>query len=428
MANITNHLKTAFPLGKLSRNARLFLVAAMIDGIINSTWSLYFNFFVLSRGYDKQFMGLANAMPSIATLLVGLPMGMLSDRIGRRKAMLLGLIMLSAGYGMMAIAPSQALILVAGFLGGAGSALYFNSQAPFMMNASTAETRTLLFSLSSGIVTLSGALGNLVAGKLPQLLSSITGLERDGSGVLQIIMLAAVAFGTLSLIPIALIREDKPTAHHESTGSPSGNLKGLIRKPVLWMIFLPNMLTGIGAGILMPYVNLFYAERFTLTDVQLGVLFSLSSLLTGAASLIGPRLAVILRGKVRTVVITQGLSFGFLVLMGFTPLGWLSQFSYLVRTMLMNMATPLFSAFAMEQFLPGEQGKANSIFGIAWTLGWAFGPYVSGIVQVHSGFAPLFVATTALYAGATSLIWLFFGRQERKEALSLANAARELEG
>jgi len=426
MANITYRLKQAFPLGKLSKNARLFLAAALIDGIINSTWSLYFNFFILSRGYDKAFLGLANAMPAIATLLLGLPMGMISDRIGRRKAMLLGLFIASLGYFLEVIAPTRGLILVAGFIGGTGSALYLNSQAPFMMKSSIAETRALLFSLSSGVITLSGALGNLVAGKLPQVLSNLTGLARDGSGVLQMIMLGAVVLGTLSLIPISFIHEESEEA--QSTGSiKPDNLRGLFTRPVLWKIVLPNSLIGIGAGILMPYMNIFYVERFHLVDYQLGILFSLSSLLIGIASLVGPRLAVLLHGKIRTVVITQGLSFMFLVLMGFTPLGWLSQGAYLLRTMLMNMAAPLFSAFGMEQFSPADQGKANSIFNIAWTLGWAFGPYVSGLIQVRSGFGPLFIMTTILYMAATGFVWFFFGRAEKKSALSLTVPIEEFD-
>lgn len=414
--NLRLSLRRAIPLGKLNKNARLFLIAAVIDGIINSTWSLYFNFFILARGYEKGFLGLANAMPSIAALLLGLPMGMLSDRIGRRLAMQLGLITLSLGYFLEVIMPTPVLILIAGFIGGMGSALYLNSQAPFMMNASDEETRTLLFSLSSGIVTLSGAVGSLVAGQLPLLLSTMTGFTRDGVEVLRIIMIMAVALGTLSLIPITLIQENKPARPAVKKESPSkigAGLKDLLRRRILWRLALPNALIGIGAGILMPYINVFYVEKFNLKDYQLGILFSLSSLLIGVASLIGPRLAVRLRGKIRTVVITQGMSFVFLLVMGFSPLGWLSQVSYLVRSMLMNMASPLFSAFSMEQFKMDEQGAANSIMMNAWTLGWAFGPYISGIVQQQKGFNPLFIATTILYALSTLAVWIFFGRTEK---------------
>lgn len=411
--NLRYSIRHALPLDKLSKNARLFLTAAIIDGIINSTWSLYFNFFILARGFDKEFLGLANAMPAIASVLVGLPMGMLSDRIGRRKAMQLGLIILSLGYGLQVVMPTPGLILLAGFIGGAGSSLYVISQAPFMMHSSNDETRTLLFSLSSGVLTLSGALGNLVAGQMPSLLSHMTGLTRDGFEVLRIIMLAAVLLGTLSLIPVSLIKEEREDHRKGESPALQKPLKQLFSRGILWKLAIPNVLIGIGAGILMPYLNVFYVERFHLQDKQLGVLFSLASLLIGVASLIGPRLAVLLKGKIRTVVITQGLSFVFLVVMGFSPVGWLSQGAYLIRSMLMNMASPLFSAFSMEQFSRDEQGKANSIMNNSWTIGWAIGPYISGIIQQQSGFTPLFIMTTLLYAFSTLMVWIFFGRPEK---------------
>ena len=192
MKNFASQIQTAFPLGKLSRNARLFLLAAVIEGIIYSTWSLYINFFVFPRGFDRQFMGLANAMPWMASLLLGLLMGIFSDHIGRRKAMLLGLISLSLGSLLEVTVRIPVVMLASGFLAGAGGALYFNSQAPLMMSASTTEPRPLLFSLSSGIITQSGAVGSFVAGRLPQLLSSWIGQAADGTGVLQIIMIVAV--------------------------------------------------------------------------------------------------------------------------------------------------------------------------------------------------------------------------------------------
>jgi predicted MFS family arabinose efflux permease len=45
---------------------------------------------------------------------------------------------------------------------------------------------------------------------------------------------------------------------------------------------------------------------------------------------------------------------------------------------------------------------------LAWNIGWAVGPYVSGVVQDRYGFTPLFIATGVLYAIANFLTWSFF--------------------
>src|SRR5512133_2633272 len=135
------------PIQSFSRPARLFLIATIIDGIIYSTWSLFFNIFILARGFDKQYLGLVNSAPSVAALLLGLPLGLLSDRIGRRKAMLLGLLVGTLALAMQVMVSQPALIIVLAFIGGLGNTLYAVSQAPFMMHASTPQNRTMLFSL-----------------------------------------------------------------------------------------------------------------------------------------------------------------------------------------------------------------------------------------------------------------------------------------
>jgi hypothetical protein len=63
---------------RFNRQARLFLLAIILDGIVYSGWNLFFNFYILERGFPRDFLGLLNAMPSISALLFGIPIGMLS--------------------------------------------------------------------------------------------------------------------------------------------------------------------------------------------------------------------------------------------------------------------------------------------------------------------------------------------------------------
>ena len=80
----------------------------------------------------------------------------------------------------------------------------------------------------------------------------------------------------------------------------------------------------------------------------------------------------------------------------------------------MNMASPLYSAFAMEHTSEAERGSVNSVMQLSWNVGWAIGPYVSGAVQARWGFAPLFAATSVFYAGAIGLTWQLFHASEAR--------------
>ena len=406
-------------LRSFGRPARLFLIATILDGAVYSVWWLFFNFYILGRGFDREFMGLVTTIPSVATLVLGIPFGMLSDRMGRKRAMILGVVVYVVAIALEVTVLDPNLILLAAFLNGAGSTLYFLSQAPFMMKASTPENRTLLFSMNFGLVTLSGAIGNLFAGQLPAFFGNLLGVPVDSATAYQAVLLVSVAVSTLTLIPLSLIREPRaatayeqvPTATKESSASVEIKAPTLVhtltRKITLKLAF-PNLLIGFGAAILMPYMNVFFRDKFAITDQTLGILFSLSSLLTGFGTFVGPRLAEGKGGKIRAVVFTQGLSLAFLFVLGFSPIIGLTIIAFLARGTLMNMAVPLYGAFAMEQVGENEQATVNSVKELAWSFGWAVGPYLSGVIQDSYGFTPLFIMTGVLYGAAILLTWLFF--------------------
>lgn len=396
-------------------NARLFLLATVINGITFSGFQLFFNIYLKARGFDLDFIGLLNALPSGAALLVGVPMGLLSDRIGARRAMLIGLTGATvAAWGMIAAASPTVMVILAAAMGMANS-LYFLSWAPFMMKASGEKERTLLFSLNFGLTTLSGAVGNLVAGQLPAWFGGWLGVGAESAAAYQAVLLASIVGGALSLLPVWLIREAHWPGPRQDPGLSWGEVRALVRPAVL-RIALPNMLIGFGAATLIPYLALYFKGAYRIGDEQLGVLYSLSALTTGLATVVGPRLAEGLGSKVKTVVATQGASVVFLLLVGFAPSFWVAGLAFLVRGALMNMSSPLYSAFAMEQTPVRERAAVNSVMQLMWEVGWAVGPYLSGVVQARWGFAPLFLSTAVLYAVAITLTWRFFAGAEGASA------------
>lgn len=392
-----------------NRSARLFILATLMDGIVFSAWNLFFNFYILERGFSREFLGLVNAMPSVSALLLGIPIGMLSDRIGRKRAMLLGVGASILCMGLEVTVSSKELILVMAFLGGLASMLYYLSQAPFMMQVSDKDNRTLLFSLNFGLVTLSGAVGSLFAGQLPAFFGGVLSVPARSAAAYQAVLLVSVSLSLLTLIPLALIKETR-VENGDSSSSPAakGQIWRVVLQPLTLKLAFPNLLIGFGAAILIPYMNVFFLERFGMPDKILGALFSLSALLTGVGSVIGPRLASNLGSKIRAVVFTQGASLAFLLLIGFSPYLWLVSFAFLMRGTLMNMAVPLYSAFAMEQVNETDQGTVNSVKELAWQFGWAVGPYLSGVIQAAYGFTPLFIITSFMYAASILLTWGLF--------------------
>lgn len=415
LQNINTHYIQ--PIRTFNREARLFLWMTVINGIIFSGWQLFFNIYMLESGVTRQFLGIVNSLPSLMGLLFGIPIGRLSDRIGRRRAIIIGLALSNFSFLGQVTFKQPALILIMSALTGIFNMFLIVSVSPFMMKLSNLTNRTLLFSLNYGLQTLAGAVGSLFAGQLPALFGGLLHVGATNAVAYQAVLITTVLLGTTALIPIWMMKETQTPSPVETmqtqpeAGSAAASPKsGLTRLTV--KLATPNFLIGIGAAILIPYMNVFFKDRYQISDSLLGLLFSLSSLFIGIGSLIGPRLTMQLRGKIRTVAVTQLASVVFMLMIGFVPSLWIAGFSVLMRGALMNMSAPLYSAFCMEQTPEHQQGYVSSVLNIAWQIGWSVGPYLSGLVQVRYGFAPLFITTTVLYLLAIGVMWKFFSNTE----------------
>ena len=395
----------------LNKPARLFLVALFLDGLLFAGWQLFFNLYIVEAGYSRDFLGLINAAPSLSALLLGVPMGLLSDRMGRKRAMLTGFTLANICVIGLILAHSEWAMLALALGWGAAGQLYVLSQAPFMMKVSDDKSRDILFSFSFGMFPLASTLGNFLAGYLPETFTRWFGLATRASAYQSVLMFSVVS-SFLVLVPLAFIRDPRLAAASKALSELNAakpSIWKVLLRPLTLKLALPNLAIGFGAATLVPYFNIYFSERYRLSDAALGALFSVAALTTGIACIIGPRLVLNMGGKVRTVVVLQSVSLMFLLMVGFSPWPWLAIIGFLVRGALMNMVSPLFDSFALEKSHETEHGAVTSIRNLAWNVGWTVGPYISGLVQKRWGFSPLFISTAILYGIAISLTWFFFG-------------------
>ncbi|MBN2084836.1 MAG: MFS transporter [Anaerolineales bacterium] len=405
------------PFTAFQRNAKLLMLAVFLDGMAYAFVSLFFNFFILARGYDLGFLGTVNSIPAISVLALGIPLGRLADRIGYRTSMVLGIAAAYLSFLVVMFATSPAVLLGAMALQGAGSILYYLSVYPFLMRHSGAEERPLLFSSNVALQILAGAGGNLVAGQLPAWLKAAWNIAPGTAESYRIVLFVGLLWGLLALIPLLLLRNfpanSAPVEERKPDPTWEPGEKGRV-----FRMCLPHLLIGFGAALLIPYLNLFFRQRFSATDSMLGVIFSASAVITGMATMLAPRISRRLGSKIRAVIVTQTGSLAFLLILGFAPFFPAAVVAFFLRAGLMNMSVPLYSAFCMESSPEGKRGVISSLLQVAWQAGWAVGPMISGFVQARWGFAPLFLATGGFYLAAIAVHWRFLIPMEAKHSLS----------
>ena len=233
-----------------------------------SVWQLFFNFYMLQSGFSRDFLGLATSLPSVAALVFGIAVGRLSDRIGRKPSMILGVSLTSLALLGQVTFKQPVIILVMAFLGGIFNMLFIISQAPLMMKLSDPENRTLLFSLNFGVATLAGALGSLFAGQLPAVFGTLLHIQATSASAYQAVLITSIALGTTSLIPLWLMDEPRTLQTGPEAGSRETGPRSALRRLTV-KLALPNLLIGFGAAILIPYMNVFFRDRFNISDSTL---------------------------------------------------------------------------------------------------------------------------------------------------------------
>ncbi len=402
-------------LASFTKNARLFLVSTVITGLSFSIYMLIFNLYIDSSGYSRSFLGELQSMPNLIALLGAVPAGVLVDYIGRKRALLLanaGRTLASLG---IVLSPGPWWLRLSMITFGLSGSLWMVSGSPFMMENSEAEERNALFSASFGLQTLVGFIGTLVGGYLPTIFGGFLRVDVESATAYAATMGVTVALSALALVPMFLI-EEKPRESKVEARSLLLPWRNLSEPRLALRIFVPNVVISMGAAILIPYMNLFFKDTFEIPDGTLGILFSISSVITGVATLASPVLAD-RWGRIRALVYTQLTSIPFLLTIGFAPLFWVSGMAFWVRAALMNMGNPLYSAFAMEQFTDRERATISGLMGMSWNIGWTVGPYLSGWMQTHPniGFRPIFVITCSFYAVAILLERAFFQQMDDKQ-------------
>ena len=373
-----------------STDARLYLVSSLFVSFSTGLLYLLFNLYVLSLGYDQAFVALLASLPSFVIAAAAVPAGILLPRLGFRRALLVGLAVYVLAQLAWVLFPSRPILIAGSIVSGLGSVLLFVVSSPLMVSASHEGTRTHLFGVQFALTTFASVVASVLGGQLTRVFGhGATGTSAGYRGVL----LVATAVATAAFVPIFRLRGMSPQLHADAPAR--GHWRPY--RPLLSKLVAIQLVGSLGAGMTMPFLNVFFKVRFGASDATLGLVFAVSSLLTGCAGILAPWVAGKL-GKVRAIVLSQSLSIPLLLAMGLVPVFGASAGSFLVRTALMNMSAPVFAAYSMGIVPTTVRPLAASLLMLAWNAGWAISAWISGYIQVASGFTPLFAITAALYS------------------------------
>ncbi len=392
--------------GLFSRNARLFLLGTFFMGMGFSGFRLLFNLYLKAIGMPEGRIGTVISVTTVGTLVMAIPASMMIRRWSIKRLLVLSTPIAIVAYFAQVMTGSYGLILGAGLISGLATVFFQIAAAPFFMRHSEARERPYLFSMNFAAGLAASVLGSFLGGYLPGY------IEHAGLIPRQSYQTTLYIFGGLvltALVPYLLLREAS------ATGPSADRFRFRTNRALIMKIFTPNLVTGLGAGLTVPFINLYFKNALHASTRSIGVYYSIAQALMITGVLLAPVIANRI-GKIRTVVYSQLLSIPFLVIMGLTRLSILAVPSFLIRAALMNMAQPLFTNYAMERVPREEHALVNALLVIAWTAGWGLSASIGGLLIERFSYTAPFLLTSAIYLVSSILMHEFFVRDRKPGA------------
>ncbi len=382
---------------RFSRPARLFLAAQFLYGIGQSAVWVLRNLYLKEAGFAPDFIGHTLSAQSLGMVAVVVAATPLMDRMRLRPFQVSGVMLLAAGLAAVTLVGSKAAILGACFLSGVGIALLEVGTAPFLARHSMPAERPFLFGVATALSPSAGLVATLGI--------KAGALAWGEHGAAYANMLRTAAGVTASaVLAVLFVRERDPEP--PARGGEPFDWRTAAR------FFLPEVAFGLGAGLTIPFINLYFRTRFERPAGEIGLYYSGAQALMMGAFLLAPVLARRF-GAVRTIVAFQLTSIPFFLILAFTTSLPLAVGAFLLRHACMNMVHPVGAHFAMEVARPGQRARVNGLRQAANKSSWVAANFAGGELIRHApfvvdGFTTTMLATIALYVVGSAMYWKFF--------------------
>src|SRR5207248_2693727 len=139
-----------------------------------------------------------------------------------------------------------------------------------------------LFSAFFAVELLAAVVGNLLGGWVPVLLRAVPALATGDlfHAYRDTLVLGAMLEVASVLVLTRLAGLAEAPAQHASSSA-----EGARHSRILTVVAVTALLTGAGAGLIIPFMNLYFKSRFACSSGQIGMFFSLAQVSTAIASL-----------------------------------------------------------------------------------------------------------------------------------------------
>jgi len=385
-------------LQQLTRDAWLLFATRFIRLVAYGSLAVVLVFYLVGLGLSESQTGLLLTATLVGDTAVSLFLTTRADRIGRRRMLMVGAVLMAAAGLVFASTGNWWLLLAAGTIGvispsGNEVGPFLSIEQAALSHVVTDRTRTGVFAWYALAGSLATALGALAGGTITRVLQQ-TSLPPVGTYRAVVILYASIGV-LLAALFSRLSGAAEASGGTRALEGTLARLSGLDRsRPVVMKLSALFALDAFGGGfVLQSFAAYWFYLRFGVDPGTLGAIFFWANIFAGLSALVASRLAARF-GLINTMVATHLPSNILLILVPLMPTLPLAVAVLLIRFSISQMDVPARQSYIMAVVTPEERSAAGGITGVARTMGAAMSPLFVGLLFARPALInlPFFIA------------------------------------
>ena len=391
----------------------MMIKAEFFVQLVGAAFFLILNIFLVKNGFSDPEIANFISYRFLAVMVLAFPLGFYIKGKKLKPFFLIGSIGVPTIAIIMIISIKLKWFTILPFLFVLWGVVFTSFQVsslPFVMRNTSVKNQSHAISLNYA----THSFGTIISGILIYSISQIV-IDIDEGKIL--ILIALISY--VGIYFLSQLKVDKIIVKKDNVGIQLSSYNWSI----LLKALIPTFIIAIGAGLTIPFINLFFFHIYGLDSSQFAVVGTIASILVAIMALLVPKVKNRLGFK-KGITITQSLAVLALVALATTEFyvdhWWalpLALFCFWMRTPLMNMAAPMTSELTMNYVGKQNQEILSAVTAAVWSGSWYFSSQIFRYLKsMDLPYAYIFYMTAVLYAlGVFSYYLLVLDYEKKKE-------------
>ncbi len=392
----------------------LMIKAEFFVQLIGASFFLILNIYLAKKGFSDPEIANYISYRFLAVMLLAFPLGFYIKNKALKPFFLLG----SLGVPLVAISLVLAVentwyqyLPFLFILWGVAFTLFQVSSLPYIMRNTVSKNQSHAISLNYATHSFGTIISAIIIFGFGKLIKEIN----EG-----LILLFIAFLGFFGVYYLLKMKVDMVVPFKKEVKWRSYDWALLLKA------IIPTLIIAIGAGLTIPFINLFFYHNFEIDSSGFAVIGGMASLLVGILALLVPNVKNKLGFK-KGITYTQITAVIALIALAttefFSNYWWalpVSVLCFLIRAPLMNMAAPMTSELTMNYVGKENQEMLSAITAAIWSGSWFFSSQIFRYLKAEGlPYAYIFYITAVLYSFGVFMYYLLILDYEKRSKLEL---------